>query len=85
MSQSIITKYLPATNTLNSRIKATSWKGSVTISYPYELSGTEAHQKAAQELLDEKHVDIPFKIVKSAVLPDDNGHVFIIERGLNND
>lgn len=79
MSQSIITKYLPATNTRGPRIKATSWRGSVTISYPYELSGNEAHQKAAQVLLDERHVAIPFKIVKSAVLPDDNGHVFIIE------
>ena len=79
MSQSIITKYLPATNTRGSRIKATSWKGSVTISYPFDLDGTSAHEKAAQTLLDEKHVDIPFKIVKSAVLPDDKGHVFIIE------
>lgn len=79
MSQSITTKYLPATNTRGSRIKATSWKGSVTISYPVDLDGPLAHEKAAQTLLDEKHVDIPFKIVKSAVPPDDKGHVFIIE------
>lgn len=79
MAQSIITKCLGATNTRGSRIKATSWKGSVTIPYPSEFNSTEAHQKAAQTLLDEKHVDIPFKIVKSAVLPSDDGHVFIIE------
>lgn len=79
MSQSIITKYLPATNTHGSRIKATSWKGSVTITYPFDLDGSLAHEKAALTLLDEKHVDIPFKIVKSAVLPDDKGYVFIIE------
>lgn len=79
MSQSIITKYLPATNTRGSRIKATSWMGSVTIPYPHQFSSTEAHQEAAQALLDRVHTEVKFRIVKSAVLPGDNGHVFIID------
>jgi len=49
--QTITTKYLAPTNTLGARIKATTSSGSSkTISYPYELSGSECHIKALREL-----------------------------------
>jgi hypothetical protein len=49
--QAIITKYLPATNTKGSRIKATCGAGSTTISYPHELSGQAVHRAAAEALI----------------------------------
>jgi hypothetical protein len=49
--QAIITKYLPVTNSRGSRIKATCAAGSITISYPYELSGQSVHRKAAEALV----------------------------------
>lgn len=48
--QAIITKYLPATNTKPSRIKATCARGSVTQSYPHEFSGDACHAYVANML-----------------------------------
>jgi hypothetical protein len=53
--QAIITKYLPWTNTRGSRIKASCQAGSITIDYPHELSGMDAHAKAAYALLAKMH------------------------------
>lgn len=50
--QAIKTKYLPATNTKPSRIKAECEAGSITISYDHSLNIDELHQKAAKELLN---------------------------------
>ena len=49
--QAIQTKYLPATNTKQSRIKAWCNAGSVTIGYPHEHSEADAHYSAAQALI----------------------------------
>ena len=49
--QAIQTKYLPATNTRGSRIKATCERGSITIPYPYDLSGDEVHREAVRQLV----------------------------------
>jgi hypothetical protein len=49
--QAIITKYLCATNARGSRIKASCKAGSVTISYPHELSGQACHRAAAEALV----------------------------------
>jgi hypothetical protein len=49
--QAIITKYFGPTNSRGSRIKATAAAGSVTISYPYELSGQACHRAAAEALV----------------------------------
>lgn len=49
--QAIQTKYLPATNFRGSRIKATCDRGSITISYPDELSGDACHIAAADALI----------------------------------
>ena len=50
--QAIETKYIGASNTKPSRIKAECWGGSVTISYPHELDTDKAHAAAAQALID---------------------------------
>jgi hypothetical protein len=49
--QAIQTKYIPATNTLGSRIKASCERGSITIDYPHELSGDNVHRAAAIALV----------------------------------
>jgi hypothetical protein len=51
--KAIITKYIPCTNTKGSRIKASdSDRNSITISYPYELSGEAVHKLAAIKLCE---------------------------------
>jgi len=49
--QAIQTRYLGPTNSCGARIKATCAAGSITISYPYELSGQAVHRKAAEALV----------------------------------
>lgn len=49
--QAILTRYLGPTNTRGARIKATCAAGSITISYPYDLSGQAVHRKAAEALV----------------------------------
>jgi hypothetical protein len=49
--QAIQTKYLCPTNSRGARIKATCAAGSITISYPHELSGQTVHRKAAEALV----------------------------------
>ena len=48
--QSIQTRYISATNTRGSRIKAWCAAGSVTIPYPHEFTGQAVHRKAAEAL-----------------------------------
>ena len=48
--QAIHVKYLYPTNTRGTRIKATCAGVSVTIPYPYELSGMDVYREAAQTL-----------------------------------
>lgn len=50
--QAITTKYLSATNSRGSRIKATCAAGSVTIGFPHELWGMACHAAAAKALVD---------------------------------
>lgn len=49
--QAIQTKYLPATNTRGSRIKAFCERGSITVPYPHELSGDAVHRYAVTQLV----------------------------------
>jgi hypothetical protein len=72
--QAIVTKYLPSTDTKGARIKATAEAGSVTISYPHELSGQAVHRAAAQALADK--FNWPCKYL-GAALPNNGGHVFV--------
>ena len=50
--QAIQTKYLPCTDRKGARIKATCAAGSITITYPHELSGQAVHRAAAEALVD---------------------------------
>jgi hypothetical protein len=50
--QAIISKYLPATNRLPSRIKASCERGSITRSYPHDLSGDSCHAFVANLLCE---------------------------------
>ena len=50
--QSIQTKYLPATDSNGSRIKARCARGSITIPFPYELTGDETHRAAVHALVN---------------------------------
>ena len=49
--QSIQTKYLPATDTRGSRIKAKCARGSIVIPFPHELSGDDIHRAAVLALV----------------------------------
>lgn len=49
--QAIICKYFGPTNSKGSRIKAQCSAGSITISYPHELSGQAVYRKAAEALV----------------------------------
>jgi hypothetical protein len=49
--QAIHTKYIPRTDKIGSRIKAKCERGSITISYPFDLSGDEIHREAVRQLV----------------------------------
>lgn len=49
--QAIQTKFLPATNTRGSRIKASCDRGSITIPWPHDFSGDECHREAVRKLI----------------------------------
>jgi hypothetical protein len=80
--QAITTKFLGATNTRGSRIKATCDAGSVTISYPHELNYREAHRKAAQALADKLgwNTDSYGSLIGGG-LPNNAGCVFVFNSG----
>lgn len=49
--QSIQTKYLPATDSNGSRIKAKCARGSIVIPFPHELTGDAIHRAAVLALV----------------------------------
>ncbi len=50
--QAIRTRYLGPTDTRGSRLKAACQGGTLTLPYPYELEGEQAHRVAAEALRD---------------------------------
>lgn len=78
--QTIITKFLSATNSRGARIQATCWNGKVTISYPYELSGVDCHRKAAEALIEKLQniADVQWEIKAHGEMPCGNGYAFVI-------
>jgi hypothetical protein len=60
----ITTKYYGPTDTRGARIKATCDLGTVTIPYPYELSGDACHQAASAALI--KKINAPHKWIVEA-------------------
>lgn len=75
--QAIITKFLGPTNTKGSRIKATSWDGSVTVTYNYALDSLNNHRAAADAVCYSLGGD--WRIVASASMPDGRGYAFTAE------
>ena len=49
--QAIQTKYMPRTDERGSLIKANCERGSIIISYPFDLSGDEVHREAVRQLV----------------------------------
>ena len=57
--RAIVTKFLPATNTKGSRIKATAeCIGSVTVGYDHSLSSEANHRMAMRTLIATYHFDL---------------------------
>ena len=77
--QAIVCKYLPTTETKGSRIKATCDAGSVTISYPYELSGSAVYKAAADALIKKLGwtTDAGYPEMACGGLPNQAGYVFV--------
>ena len=81
--QAIITKYLGPTNHRGSRIKATGWVGSATVSYDYGLDTVGNHKAAAQAICNKlnnaPHVieEGAWVIETWAATPDGRGYAFI--------
>lgn len=59
--QAIQTRYFGPTNSRGSRIKAWAAAGSITIPYPYELSGQACHRAAAEALVKKLGWDDPYR------------------------
>ena len=81
MSQVIITKYINPTNCRPSRIKATCWRKTVTVSWDHALEVIANHKAAAEALIKalESDSDYRWAIVAHGPMPDDTGRAFIIE------
>ena len=87
--QSIQTKFLSATDSKGSRIKAKCARGSIVIPYPHELTGDETHRAAVLALvtrfLDEdssrditRETNFWNRAFVSGSLPDGSmAHVFV--------
>ena len=74
---SIQTKYIPATNTKGSRIKAYTERGlSVTISYPHEFSHERPHYEAVKALVKKHNLDWPIDNMCFGSSADGKGYVF---------
>jgi hypothetical protein len=70
----IKTKYLSATNSRGTRIKAEAKGFTVTIAYPYEFSDEKAHYQAVKALIA-KH-NLEWDISNMGYGSDDNGYYF---------
>jgi hypothetical protein len=76
----IKTKYLSATNTRGSRIKAEANGFTVTIPYDYALSDEKLHFKAVQALVDKHNLD--WDISNMGFGSDNNGYYFTFKHSV---
>lgn len=82
MPQAIITKFLGPTNTRPSRIKATGWRGSVTVPYSHEISPVDNYRAAAEALCNKfsREDRSVWRIIACAELPNEaRDFVFVID------
>lgn len=92
--QAITTRYIGATSRSNPRIKATGWRGDITLAYDSAYDAGENHRLCAQALLDlwnaqddvlyhakYGHHDSELVIKAGGELPDNNkdGYAFIVK------
>lgn len=79
----IQTKYIPASNTKGSRIKAFTESGfSAVVSYDYSLDGVNIHFKAVKELVKKHKLD--WNINKMVYGGVKGGYVFCFESSIVN-
>jgi hypothetical protein len=77
MNEAIVTKYRGATHTRGARVTATACGGLlVSIPYPHELTGEDAHKAAAAALM----AKAGWKGKLVAGLMPNGGYVFILTR-----
>jgi len=75
--QAIHTKFIGATNTRGSRIKAYTHAGlSATVSYPYELSYEVAHFEAVKALIAKHKLDCDMNDMRFCDSADVKGYEF---------
>ena len=72
--QAIVTKYIPASNTKGSRVKARAAAGSVTLSWDDSLNTEANHARAAEALACKQ--GWPGQWFMGG-LPDDRGYCFV--------
>lgn len=79
--QTIITKFLGATNTRGNRVTAKSWNGKATESWDYALDVRGNHEAAAKALIADikDRTGVEWEIVAAGNTPDDSGYAFIIQ------
>lgn len=76
--QAIITKFLPATDTRPSRVKATAQVGTLTLAWDHALDVTENHDAVAKALADTYGwLDFGAKLVGGG-LPDGTGNAYVL-------
>ena len=76
----IHTKFIPASNTRGSRIKAyTSSKWTATIPYPHELSFEQAHFAAVKELVSKHKLRWNIENMRFGGSADGKGYVFCFD------
>ena len=79
----IHTKYLPATNTRGSRIKAyTSTGFSASVGYPHQLSYELAHFEAVKALIAKNKLDWSTDNMRFGDSADGRGYVFCFEQSI---
>ncbi|UOW66355.1 hypothetical protein vBAspATola_12 [Aeromonas phage vB_AspA_Tola] len=76
MYQAIQVKYLPCTNTLGTRVKATAAAGSVTLAYDYALGVGQNAEAAMLELVNKFGLDEYPATWQGGVLPSGD-YVFV--------
>jgi hypothetical protein len=80
MMIAIHTKYIPASSTRGSRIKAyTSTGKQATISYPYELSFEMSHFQAVKALVENNGLDWNLADMRYGDSADGKGYVFCFD------
>lgn len=83
--QAIQTKYFGPTNSRGSRIKATCAAGSLTIPYPYALSGQAAHRAAADALITKLGWDKGYHGEILGGQLADGTYVFVFDHAMSRD